>query len=222
MGAPGERPLRCDAARNRDAILEAARAAFAEEGVGVPLEEIARRAGVGIATLYRRFPTRDELVAAAFAPKVTAYVAAADTASAAEDPWTGFSGFVRTVCAMQAADAGFADVITLTFPATATLDRRLRATTGGMQDVVARAKAAGELREDFVLEDIVVLLLANAGVVNATKDHAPDAWERFVAYMLDAFHAPSASPLPPPVPARRLARIIRRRRAATAALDLSR
>ncbi len=142
---------------------------FAERGVDVPLEEIARRAGVGIATLYRRFPTREALVAAAFEPKLKAYAAAAAAAVGEADPWLGFSGYVRTVCAMQADDAGFADVVALTFPATRELDRQLRTATAGLKGVIERAKAAGSLREDFVMEDLVLVLLANAGVVNATK-----------------------------------------------------
>jgi AcrR family transcriptional regulator len=204
------RPLRADAARNRDAILESARQVFAEIGTDAALEEIARRADVGIATLYRRFPTREDLVAAAFEPRLRAYEAAARTAIETADPWEGFSGFVKAACAMQAADAGCADVLSLTFPTTAELDRQLRAATAGLNEVVARAKAAAALRADFVLEDLVLLMIANAGVVNATKGHAPRAWERFAAYMLDAFRAPGASPLPKPVGRTRLARAIRR------------
>ena len=204
------RPLRVDAARNRDAILESARQVFAESGTDAALEEIARRADVGIATLYRRFPTRADLVAAAFEPRMRAYEAAAEAAIAAADPWEGFSGFVHAVCAMQAADAGCADVLSATFPTTAELDRQLRTATAGLNDVIDRAKAAGALRRDFVLEDLVLLLMANAGVVNVTKGHAPKAWERFAAYMLDAFRAPGASKLPKPVNPAWLARSIRR------------
>jgi AcrR family transcriptional regulator len=202
--------LRADAARNRDAILESARNAFAESGTKAPLEEIARRAEVGIATLYRRFPTREDLVAAAFEPRLHAYQAAVEAAAAEPDPWEGFSGFVRAVCRMQAEDSGFADVLSLTFPTTAKLDRQLRVATAGVNDVVERAKSAGDLRVDFVLEDLVLLLMANAGVVNATRRHAPLAWERFAAYMLDAFSAPGASVLPAPISPARLARAVRR------------
>jgi hypothetical protein len=79
-----------------------------------------------------------------------------------------------------------------------------------LSDVVERAKAAGALRADFVLEDLVLLLMANAGVVNATKGYAPRAWERFATYMLDALRAPGASPLPKPTSPARLARAVRR------------
>jgi AcrR family transcriptional regulator len=204
------RGLRVDAERNRDALLCAARSVFAERGTSAPLEEIARRAQVGIATLYRRFPTREDLIAAAFEPKLCAYAAATHAAGAEPDAWKGFCSFVRTVCQMQAEDAGFADVVALTFPATAELDDRLRRATAGLDDVIRRAKAAGALRSDFVREDLIVLLMANAGVVNATYPHAPRAWERFAAYMLDAFRAPAASPLPKQVSRARLSLAARR------------
>ena len=84
------------------------------------------------------------------------------------------------------------------------------AATAGLNDVIGRAKAAGAPRADFVLEEAVLFLMANAGVVNATKGHAPKAWERFAAYMLDALRAPGASPLPKPASPARLARAIRR------------
>jgi AcrR family transcriptional regulator len=175
----------------------------------VPFDEIARRAEVGIATLYRRFPTRGELVAEAFAPKMLAYAAAAEAALSYSGPWEGFSDLVRRLCAMQAADAGFADVLALTFPATPEFDREMQATLRRVREVVERAQKAGVVRADFVLEDLVMLLMANAGVVNATKRYAPRAWERFAAYMLDAFRAPGASQLPRPISPTRMARAIR-------------
>src|SRR5215472_12328655 len=88
------RRLRADAARNRAAIVAAAREVFAEQGLEAPLEEIAMRAGVGIATLYRRFPGREQLIAAALVDKVTEYAEAAAEALAVTDPWEGFAGYV--------------------------------------------------------------------------------------------------------------------------------
>ena len=98
------------------ASLDAAREVFAEQGLDASTNEIARRAGVGVATLFRRFPTRDDLVAAVFADKMDAYAAAIDDALADPDPWHGFCGYIERVCAMQAEDRGFADVLTMTFP----------------------------------------------------------------------------------------------------------
>ena len=115
--SPGHRPprrLRADAARNRAAIVAVARDVFAEQGLEAPLEAIAARAGVGIATLYRRFPTREKLVAAALAEKVAQYAEAAEQALAAADPWAGFAGFVQRICELQAGDRGLCDLLSMT------------------------------------------------------------------------------------------------------------
>jgi len=109
--------LRKDAERNRTRLLDAARQAFADQGLEAPFEEIARRAGVGIGTLYRRFPTRAALIEALFEDKAAEYVRASEAALAADDDWDGFAGFVERICEMQAKDRGFTDVLTATFPA---------------------------------------------------------------------------------------------------------
>jgi AcrR family transcriptional regulator len=202
--------LRADAQRNRDRVVEAARELFAERGVRVPLTEIAKRAGVGIATLYRRFPTREDLVAASFERKLDDYEDALTRALAAPDAWEGFSEFVWTVCAMQAADAGLADVLVLTFPLSPSLARRRRETHAAFGALVERAQRSGALRDDFVTEDLPVLLMANAGVIHATREVAPDAWRRFAAYMVDSYRAPSRSTLPAPPEPRRLYRALRK------------
>jgi AcrR family transcriptional regulator len=202
---PADRSLRTDAARNRTAIVAAAQRAFAESGLQVPFDEIARRAGVGEATVHRRFPDRASLIAAAFSDKMTAYADAAAEALADPDPWQGFCGYVRRVCGMQSGDRGFADLLTITFaavnPATKELEHRRSTAYRDWLTLVRKAKAAGRLRQDFHPSDLIVLLMANAGVVAATADAAPDAWLRFIEYMLQAFMVDSAAPLPAP-PAR--------------------
>ena len=100
--------LRADAARNRQAIVEAARAVFAEQGLDAPLDEIAKRAGTGNATLYRRFPQRADLVAAVFADRMAEHVAAVEAGLADDDPWRGFASYIEAVGAMQARDHGIA------------------------------------------------------------------------------------------------------------------
>ncbi len=202
--------LRVDAERNRQRILEAARAVFAEAGVDAPLEAIAQRAGVGIATLYRRFPTRDELVAASFAPRMAEYLAAADEALQAPDAWEGLRDYVVRVCGMQAADRGLNDVLVATFPTARALEEPRARAYRGFVALVRRAQAQGMLRADFVPEDMVLLLMANAGVVRATRDAAPDAWRRFVSLVLDGFRADGARPLPPPPAPAQVYRAMRR------------
>src|SRR5436309_9983656 len=105
--------LRADAERNRAAIVQAAGVVFAAQGLDAPLDEIAKRAGTGNATLYRRFPTRSDLVAAVFAERMAAQVEAVETALDDADPWNGFASYIRSVTAMQARDRGIADLVHL-------------------------------------------------------------------------------------------------------------
>src|SRR5215207_7851211 len=118
------RGLRADAERNRERILQAAREVFAEHGLEASTNEIARRAGVGVATLFRRFPTRDDLIAAVFAEKMDAYAAAIGHALEDPDPWHGFCTYIEAICHMQADDRGFADALTLTFPTAKALEEQ--------------------------------------------------------------------------------------------------
>jgi AcrR family transcriptional regulator len=208
--ASSDGALRADAALNRDRLVAAAREVFAEEGLAAPLEEIARRAGVGIATLYRRFPSRDDLIAASFEDKLADYAAAIDEALSALDAWSAFSRYVERVCAMQAEDRGLRDVLTLTFPTAKRLERARSRSYRRFAELIRRAKAEGTLRKDFVSQDLVLTLMANAGVVNATRDAAPDAWKRFVGFMLEAFRADRARPLVKPPSPRQMQRAMRR------------
>ena len=200
QSTPPARPLRTDAVRNRSAIVGAAQRAFAESGLHVPFDEIARRAGVGEATVYRRFPDRSSLIAVAFAEKMTAYVEAAAESLADPDPWQGFCGYVRRACAMQSGDRGFADLLTMTFvAATPVVEELEKLRTGAFQSwvtVVDKAKAAGRLRPDFHPDDLIVLLMAHAGIVAATAGIAPDAGQRHIEYLLQAFAAGHTQALP--------------------------
>ncbi|WP_406340529.1 TetR/AcrR family transcriptional regulator [Streptomyces sp. NBC_01578] len=188
--------LRADAERNRDRILAAARRLYAAEGIGVSMAAVAREAGVGKATLSRRFATREDLITAVFADRMDAYAAAVTEALADPDPWRGFAGYIQAVCAMQAADRGFADVLTMTFPASKALEARRTAAYNGFLELIDHAQAAGHLRDDFTSQDLVILLMANAGVIAATGDAAPETWRRLVGHMLRSYAAPGAA-LPP-------------------------
>lgn len=196
--APEARRLRADAERNRAAIVAAARDVFAEHGLQAPLEEIAQRAGVGIATLYRRFPAREHLVAAAMIEKVTQYADAASEASAAGDPWAGFVGYVRRICELQAADRGLSDLLSMTLAADERIEQLRSTANAQVVSLIERAKAAGRLRADFVGEDLLLLLIAGAAVGQVTRVDAPETWRRLVALLLDAFERTDAQQLPPP------------------------
>jgi AcrR family transcriptional regulator len=212
MTDPSEpmRPLRIDAERNRGRIVEAAQAAFAEQGLDVPLEAVAERAGVGIATLYRRFPGRDDLIAACFEHRLAEYARLADEALEAPDAWSGFAGYVERICAMQSADRGLKDVLTRTFPNAGALEAHRRRGYDLLVRVIERAQAQGSLRRDLVPEDVVLVLMANAGVVQGTGAAAPEAWRRFVGLMLDGLRSDGARPIPPPPSPRQMMRAMRR------------
>src|ERR1700712_5423387 len=195
---PTVRGLRVDAERNRERVLDAARKVFAEQGLDASTNEIARRAGVGVATLFRRFPTRDDLVGAVFADRMSAYAAATEDALADPDPWRGFCGYIERVCRMQSDDRGFADVLTLTFPTAKGLEEERNRSARDLGTLIDRAKASGGLRADFAHQDVPLILMANAGVVTATRDAAPEAWRRIVGYLIQAFAADGGPPLPEP------------------------
>jgi AcrR family transcriptional regulator len=196
--APPRAVLRADAERNRQRLVAAAREVFAERGLDVPIEDIARHAGVGVATLYRRFPTRSSLIAGAFEAKMAAYADAVASALAESDPWAGFCRYIERVCAMQAEDRGFANVLTMTFPTARQFEAERDRAYHGFLKLIRRAQTTDRLRDDFVGEDLAMLLMANAGVIAGTADAAPDTWRRFAAYMIQAFSARDAEPLPPP------------------------
>jgi AcrR family transcriptional regulator len=194
--------VRADVERNRGRIVQAARRLFATEGLGVSMASVAREAGVGKATLSRHFATREDLINAVFLDRMDAYLALTARALADPDPWSAFTHYVESVCAMQAADRGFAAVLSMTFPAAEELEARRAEAYQGFVELIARAKRTGHLQADFTSEDLVVLLMANAGVIAATADVAPGSWRRLVGQMLRAFATPGAPLRPiPPAPA---------------------
>ncbi|MEU1305776.1 TetR/AcrR family transcriptional regulator [Streptomyces shenzhenensis] len=191
-------PKRSDAERNRGRIIAAARTVFGRDGLNASMASVAREAGVGIATLFRHFPTKEELVVAVFTDRMEAYAQATDQALAAPDPWHGFTGYIQDVCAMQAADRGFADILTMSFTGAQALEELREQAYQGFLELIGRAKDSGQLREDFTSRDLVLLLMANSGVLSATGDAAPDAWRRMVAWMIQSFQTPARGPLPDP------------------------
>jgi AcrR family transcriptional regulator len=202
--------LRADAARNREAIVEAARAMFAEHGLDAPLEEIARRAGTGSATLYRRFPTREDLVAAVFAERMTEHVAAVEAGLSDADPWRGFASYVTSVAAMQARDRGIADLVTMELSTAPEIEQLRARAFDGLVRLVERAREAGVLRADFATQDVVLLLMANAGLLERAHGIAPEASARLAHLLLDGFRADGASAGPPAPDARRTEAAMRR------------
>jgi AcrR family transcriptional regulator len=194
----GSSRLRADARLNRDRILDAARDAFAVRGLDVPMAAIARRAGVGVATLYRRFPTRESLITEVFADQLVGCMSLVDVALADPDPWRGFSNAIVKLCAMQVVDRGFSAAFLTAFPDAIDFDAARNRAEEGFAEVVRRAQESGDLRADFDPADLALLLQANAGITADSPAVALAASRRLVAYLLQAFRC--TSPLPPPAP----------------------
>jgi AcrR family transcriptional regulator len=202
--------LRADAARNRSAIVEAARAVFAEQGLDAPYDEIARRSGTGNATLYRRFPTRGDLVAAVFADRMTEHLEAVQAGLADDDAWRGFASYIQTAAAMQARDRGIADLVTMDVAAAPAIEELRSRAFAGLVRLVERAQAAGVLRADFTTEDVVLLLMANAGLVELAHGIRAEASARLIHVLLDGFRAAAAADGPSAPGARRTELAMRR------------
>jgi AcrR family transcriptional regulator len=192
------RPLRQDAARNRERLVRAARELFRRKGLDAPLEDIAREAGVAIGTLYNRFPSRGELIDAALGPLAEHAVELAERAARAEDPWQGFASLIEDTCALFAEDRGYADVYRSRVPGTPVIAAAQQRLSAVKAATMARAKRAGVLRADVEPADIAILTWGIAGIVDATRDIAPDAWRRHLALLLDGLRPEGSHPLPAP------------------------
>jgi AcrR family transcriptional regulator len=192
--------LRSDARDNRDLILDAARAAFSAEGLNVPMREIARRAGVGQATLYRRFPTKKMLVTEAFKGQLGSCHAIVDEGLADPDPWHGFCLVIEKICELHARNRGFTAAFMSAFPNAmdfaADREHALRSTA----ELARRAKDAGQLRPDFVLDDLILMLMANSGIRATSPAARVAASLRFAALAIQSFQASPQAPALPPVP----------------------
>lgn len=179
------RTLRADAERNRRRLIETAWAVFAERGLDAPLDEIARRAGVGNATLYRRFPQRRDLVGTLFVETLREVVAAAEDALAEPDPWRAFVDHLLFLGELQAGNRALAELLSATMSEVDELDDLRDTAFDCLTALIDRAKAAGVLRDDVDHADIVLILMANAGLVERTAATAPTAWRRHLSYVLD-------------------------------------
>ncbi|MDX6744690.1 helix-turn-helix domain-containing protein [Actinocorallia sp. A-T 12471] len=191
--------MRADARENRRRVVAAARELFAERGLDVPMATIARRAGVGVATLYRRFPTRADLVVEVFSDQLGVCVQAIDDALADPDPWHGFVSAVEKICAAQVVDRGFTAAFLSEFPDAVDYERERVRAERVFALVAQRAKDSGDLHPDFDRTDLTLLIMANGGITAPTPEAALAASRRLTTLLLTAFHLPT-TPLPPPAP----------------------
>ncbi|WP_157887688.1 TetR/AcrR family transcriptional regulator [Frondihabitans sp. PAMC 28766] len=192
------RLLRSDALDNRDRLLDAARGLFAEQGLGVPMREVARRAGVGPATLYRRFPTKQDLVGAAFDDELRECRAVVETGASDRDAWRGFRSVIVGISELNARNHAFVEAFTSDFPDAVDFAAHRAELLRLLAGLAKRAQDAGGLRSDFVLDDLVLVLLAGRGVSQAPVATRLAAARRFAALAIDGLRAAGQrEPLPP-------------------------
>ncbi len=188
MGASTTRRPRADALRNRQRLIDAAVAVFAEQGLDVAVAEVARRAEVGTATLFRNFPTKDDLIYAVIEARVTELLEVGRRAMEIEDPGEAFEQFLIGVCELQVRDRGFFEAIHSRLIDEPELMQCKKGMIGMGEQILARAQEAGVVRDDVGPEDLGFLISAAAG----REGHH----ERYLRILLDGLRPAGASALP--------------------------
>jgi AcrR family transcriptional regulator len=188
--------LRADAERNRQRLLDAAREVFAARGLDVTLDEIARRAGVGTGTAYRRFANKDALIDALMFERIDEMRALAEECLADADPWAGLAGFLERALARQAADRGLKEVLFSQGRGEQRVAHARQAMAPVVSRLVRRAVEAGVVRADLDTTDVPVINVMLNTVVDFARDVEPDLYRRYLAIVLDGLRARDAEPLP--------------------------
>jgi AcrR family transcriptional regulator len=190
--------LRSDARDNRTRIIDAARNAFAAGNLDVPMREIARRASVGPATLYRHFSTKESLIAEAFDGQMRMCYSIVDRGLIEPDPWIGFSSVLEQLCEVHARDQGFSAAFMAAFPNARDFAAEREKAVKSLALLISRAKEAGRLRPEVVLDDVILILIANIGIQATSVTARVAASRRFAAIALQGLQPfPDTSPLPP-------------------------
>lgn len=202
---PVAQALRADAARNRARIVAAATEVFAERGLKASTAEIAERAGVGEATLFRRFATKDELIAAIVAAKMDEAIEIAAECAAEPDPWRGIERFLVTMTERAVSDRGVSEAARDRCVATAELAPQRRRLLDLCGEMVRRGQKAGVVRGDVSGQDLSFLIAA-AGSLDPLPFPGlrEDLWRRYLGIILDGLRPQGATKLRPGAPARRL------------------
>ncbi|MFF9488518.1 TetR/AcrR family transcriptional regulator [Streptomyces sp. NPDC014676] len=192
--------VRSDARDNRVRILDAARVVFGEGGLSAPMREVARHAGVGPATLYRHFPTKQALIVETFAEQRRACRAAVHDALADSDPWHGFRSLIERICELHAHSRGFADAFMAAFPEAMDFAADQQRTLRAVGELARRAQETGRLRPGFVVDDLILMLMAHRGLQDTSRAARLTASRRFAAYVIEAFRAAPETGAPAPLP----------------------
>ncbi|MEY9862922.1 AcrR family transcriptional regulator [Catenulispora sp. GAS73] len=194
---PASRPLRRDAERNRQLILDTAKAVFAHRGLDASLDEVAHEAGLGVGTVYRRFPNRDALIDALFADMLHSIERIVAESMALPRAWDGLVHFMTAMLESQGRDKALRDLMLSRqkYLEECGLDKEevVRETVEpALYEMIDRAKIEGDLRPDVAATDVGVLLISAVGVVDFTAPADPEVWRRHLAVMLDGLRARAA------------------------------
>ena len=195
-GAP--RALRADARRNREAVIAAAKKLFADEGLDAQMPDVAKAARVGVGTVYRHFPTKEDLIAALAAERFERLAEKARDAIAAEDPWEGLCDFIRFSAQIQADDRGLCEVMG-SRPEVMEVSAYAVGLDELAAEMVKRAKGSGKLRKDLEWRDIPMIACGLGRITPAEMGPAAGRWPRLVEIVIDGLRAPGNSKLPKPL-----------------------
>jgi AcrR family transcriptional regulator len=195
------RPLRRDAERNRQRILKAAAEVFDERGLEVSLDEVARHAGVGVGTVYRRFPSKEELMEALFMERIDSIAALAEAAGDAADPWSGLVSFIEQVAEMLAGDLGLRQMLMFATYGRDTVSYARSRNAPLIARLVERAQAAGQLRPDLRQTDIPFIIFVLTEATQLAREVSPEIWRRYLSLVLDGMRPQRGGITPLPVPA---------------------
>ena len=185
---------RSDARRNHELLVASAREVFAERGLEASLEEIARRAGLGIGTLYRHFASREALVEAIFEGRIGELVALGEAAEAEPDAWQAVVLVLEGTLELQAGDRVLKDVLMRYPPGEGRLASAREELRAVFERTLQRAREQGTLRADFALPDLALALWSFGPLLDATAEIAPNAWRRHLHWLLDGLRAGAATP----------------------------
>jgi AcrR family transcriptional regulator len=194
------RPLRRDAERNRQRILRAAAEVFTERGLDVTLDDIAHHAGVGVGTVYRRYPSKQALAEALFVDKLAAVAAVAEQALAKPDSWEALAGFLEGATELIAADRGLRQLLMSATHSTSRIDQaRARLQQAGIR-LVERAQHDGAVRSDLQPSDLPLIEFMLATTADYAWHVRQGIWRRYLTVILDGLRParPAATPLPEP------------------------
>jgi AcrR family transcriptional regulator len=207
--------LRSDALRNHERLVASARELFARSGVDVPVEEITHHAGLGMGTLYRHFPTKEDLIDAVLEDAFAEIVAIAAQAAAEEDAWVGFTQFLEQALELHARNHGLKDILASREHGHVRATAMRRKLKPLLQQMIVRAREQGSLRPDFTPADLPLVFWTAGRVIETTGGVAPENWRRYLGFLLDGLRASAATPLPaPPLTQSQLDRMARREHAA--------